>query len=369
MPREAGGNYRLPEDDVTSGTTILAEWANSTLNDLATAMTDSLSRTGVGGMSSPMKVPKGDATEPAYTFTEDVTTGRYLQTQGIMVEAISGVDVVRYTANGIEQKVAGGSWEPIANQDASEVPYDDSVTNFGVNNVQDAIEAASVIDDTYVNLTGAQTISGLKTFSNGLELNNNASVKKLTGDNLVGYDSNEDATVLGNTSDDVILVSKTDQPRHIYPGGDATVLTTDNIGAVLLDQFYEVGSLYFGQTDPSVKWPGSSWTKLSGRFIVAAGESTTGLDSFTFNDGDELGTHGERLSEDQMPRHNHGLYQSLLSQGGVGASGISTSGNQGDSPVTYWKGGDPGGGNADGPGQVHNNIPAYHAVHIWRRVS
>ena len=44
MPRNLSGTYTLPSGNpVTAGTTITTTWANNTLNDIATALTQSVS--------------------------------------------------------------------------------------------------------------------------------------------------------------------------------------------------------------------------------------------------------------------------------------------------------------------------------------
>lgn len=52
MSRNAGGTYSLPLSSVVADTAILASWANTTMADLATEITDSLSRSGKGGLSA-----------------------------------------------------------------------------------------------------------------------------------------------------------------------------------------------------------------------------------------------------------------------------------------------------------------------------
>lgn len=78
MPRSSGGTYALPAGNpVTTGTVITSTWANNTLADLATAITDSLSRAGDGGMLAPLKLPDGTSSAPALAFTNETNTGLY----------------------------------------------------------------------------------------------------------------------------------------------------------------------------------------------------------------------------------------------------------------------------------------------------
>ena len=55
MPRDATGLYTLVTGNpVTKGEPILAAWANPTMDDLATALSDSLDRLGNGPMLAPL---------------------------------------------------------------------------------------------------------------------------------------------------------------------------------------------------------------------------------------------------------------------------------------------------------------------------
>jgi hypothetical protein len=78
MSRNSSGTYSLPAGNpVVSGTVISSSWGNSTLSDIATALTDSLSRSGLGGMTAPLLLPDGTAGLPAIAFTLDPNTGLY----------------------------------------------------------------------------------------------------------------------------------------------------------------------------------------------------------------------------------------------------------------------------------------------------
>ena len=57
MSRNSSGTYTLPTGNpVVSGTVIEANWANSTLDDISAALTDSLSRSGKGSMSASLRI-------------------------------------------------------------------------------------------------------------------------------------------------------------------------------------------------------------------------------------------------------------------------------------------------------------------------
>lgn len=79
MSRNASGTYTLPTNvnPVVGNTTITVNWANTTLNDIQAELTDSLSRSGKGSMTQPLKVADGLVSAPSFTFTDDTDTGLY----------------------------------------------------------------------------------------------------------------------------------------------------------------------------------------------------------------------------------------------------------------------------------------------------
>lgn len=85
MSRAAGGTYTLPAGNpVVTGTTISSTWGNTTLTDIATALTDSLSRSGLGGMTAPLLGVDGTAALPAHSFTNEPSSGLYRISAGLL---------------------------------------------------------------------------------------------------------------------------------------------------------------------------------------------------------------------------------------------------------------------------------------------
>jgi hypothetical protein len=85
MSRDVSGNYTLPVGNpVVTATPITSTWANNTLNDIKDALTDSLSRTGNGGMTAPLAGVNGTALLPAYTFSSEPTLGFYRPAAGVL---------------------------------------------------------------------------------------------------------------------------------------------------------------------------------------------------------------------------------------------------------------------------------------------
>ena len=96
MARNAAGTYTLPAGNpVEAATTIATSWANPTLEDVATALQDSLSRTGKGAMLAPFKAVSGLSTAPGITFNQEPQSGFYRAGAGDLRVALSGIDIFR----------------------------------------------------------------------------------------------------------------------------------------------------------------------------------------------------------------------------------------------------------------------------------
>ena len=102
MPRSASGVYTLPSGNpVVPGQTIDASWANSTMTDLGTEITNSLSRTGAGGMLAPFRIADGLVTNPGLSFTNETNSGLYRSGAGSVDMSILGVNVAQFSTVGL----------------------------------------------------------------------------------------------------------------------------------------------------------------------------------------------------------------------------------------------------------------------------
>jgi hypothetical protein len=103
MSRNSSGTYTLPAGNpVVSGQLIEASWANSTLNDIATALTDSLSRSGEGSMSAPLRIVDGSAAVPGIAFGSETGSGAYRAAAGDWYLTVLGSGVVRLRSSGVD---------------------------------------------------------------------------------------------------------------------------------------------------------------------------------------------------------------------------------------------------------------------------
>ena len=103
MARGPSGSYALPAGNpVVAGTPIQSDWANTTLSDIAAELTNSLDRSGRGAMTSPLKLPNGQATAPALTFSGDQNTGVYAPAADEVALVAGGTANFKVTASTVE---------------------------------------------------------------------------------------------------------------------------------------------------------------------------------------------------------------------------------------------------------------------------
>lgn len=100
MSRDVNGNYSLPVGNpVVAGTLIEDTWSNTTMNDLAAAMEDSLSRSGKGTMLASLRSFAGVIGTPGYSWSLEPTSGLYRAGAGDIRYSISAVDKYKILAD------------------------------------------------------------------------------------------------------------------------------------------------------------------------------------------------------------------------------------------------------------------------------
>ena len=101
MPRNATGTYTLVTGNpVVTGTIVESVWANNTMGDVGLELTDSLSRSGKGGMLAPLRGVNGSAGGPTFTFTNYPTSGLYSANPNDVRMAVTGIDRMRWRQAG-----------------------------------------------------------------------------------------------------------------------------------------------------------------------------------------------------------------------------------------------------------------------------
>ena len=101
MPSDANGVYSLPSGYLAvTGETIQASQHNPPLEDLASAMSARLMRSGAAPMTGPLKAVDGSVGSPAVQFSNGTSTGLYKTANGIGV-SVGGTQVAEFAAGGL----------------------------------------------------------------------------------------------------------------------------------------------------------------------------------------------------------------------------------------------------------------------------
>jgi hypothetical protein len=146
MPRDSSGNYSLPAGNpVQSGTVITSTWANSTLDDVSSALSDSLDRYGRGGMLAPFEFSDGTNFLPGATWTNETSTGLYRFDGGDLRMSVLTQDIMRWQNTGAQVWNIGlGQWEeiltavpgftgvPVGTLDLQILEWNDGISQWGL---------------------------------------------------------------------------------------------------------------------------------------------------------------------------------------------------------------------------------------------
>lgn len=100
MPRNAAGVYTLPNPPRVPNTVIDSPDENTTRDDLASEITNSLDRNGRGGMLAPFRIADGTLAAPGIAFLNEPGTGFWRQGAGVMQGVVQGATVIAFTAQG-----------------------------------------------------------------------------------------------------------------------------------------------------------------------------------------------------------------------------------------------------------------------------
>lgn len=103
MPRNGTGTYLLPSgiNPVSDGTVISASWANPTLTDIATAITQSLPRDGQAPMTGTLKLADGSVSSPGIAWNSDGATGLFRPATSTLGFTAGGVEQARFTSGNL----------------------------------------------------------------------------------------------------------------------------------------------------------------------------------------------------------------------------------------------------------------------------
>lgn len=114
MPRDSNGNYSLTAGNpVLPDTEIESIWANTTMDDIAAALTDSLSRSGEGGMLAPLFFDNGSVGAPGIAWDAEPSSGFYRAGSNDFRVTLAGNDKVRWKTGSAMEFFISGVWTKI----------------------------------------------------------------------------------------------------------------------------------------------------------------------------------------------------------------------------------------------------------------
>lgn len=85
----------------SAGQTISSSGVGANFSELSTALTDSLSRSGSGGMTAPLRCADGTAALPAFSWTSDTNTGLYRIGADNIGLSLGGVKYADFSTSGL----------------------------------------------------------------------------------------------------------------------------------------------------------------------------------------------------------------------------------------------------------------------------
>ena len=158
------------------------------------------------------------------------------------------------------------------------------------------------------------------------------------------------------TTKGIKLTSGTDFGSSLPSSLQSNQLFFQTLGSnYILDNVYPVGSIYLSvnSTNPKNLF-GGTWEQIQGKFLF-------GMNS-NYPAGSTGGEITHKLTQAEMPKHNHAIYAPNAGAPDVGAAiGFPEVG----STNTWWAAACMTGQTGDN--EAHNNMPPYLSVYIWKR--
>lgn len=172
-----------------------------------------------------------------------------------------------------------------------------------------------------------------------------------------GYLPTTGGTMTGAiTTKGIKLTSGTDFGSSLPSSLQSNQLFFQTLGSnYILDNVYPVGSIYLSvnSTNPKNLF-GGTWEQIQGKFLF-------GMDS-SYPAGSTGGEATHKLTQGEMPKHNHIIY---APNAGGPDEGAALGFPQVGSSNTWWAAACMT--EQTGNNEAHNNMPPYLSVYIWKR--
>tara|TARA_R110000737_G_scaffold108221_6_gene140966 strand:+ start:13973 stop:15289 length:1317 start_codon:yes stop_codon:yes gene_type:complete len=308
--------------------------------DLGSEMTDSLSRTGKGGMLTPLRGVNGSASVPAHSFTDFVQSGTYMAGAGDLRIAVTGVNKLRLLDGDTRPQywsVSGGAWLNVAdsadvialqgeiatnaaaivvNADdiasisapaASAVVYDNNVSGLSATQVQAAIDEIDEIVVAKAALAGADFTGQASSTSGDFNLVTNTALADtaatLTAAQLIGGEFTIAPTVARiqtlDTAANIIsaLSGSVDNSNFTFTiinlaAFDVTITTAAGVtlvGNMVVNDgcaTFRVRRLNSSTISVTRIESGSGSSSATSQIMIAMDQKASGTNGGTFNSGD-----------------------------------------------------------------------------------
>jgi hypothetical protein len=254
MSRNSSGTYTLPAGNpVVTGTTITSTWGNTTMSDIANALTDSLSRSGQGSMQVGLRLFDGTSALPGLTWGTELTSGMYRAGASDYRWVLTTTELLQLTTNLVqlsgtapvfrmnESDAAANNrlWEVIAS--GEELSFRALTDALVATNWMTVTRTAGVIDS--IQLIGQTSINFNSSNSSLLINNANAGkgtisfISASTTRGIIGVSGG----IAGDTSTDMTLFAESGGGWRFCVNGLATVAAGITSAGVLQYAGNEVG--------------------------------------------------------------------------------------------------------------------------------
>jgi len=384
MPRNSNGTYQLPlGNPVTSGTVISASWANTTIPDLATAISGTLPTDGSAPLTGSLKIADGLVSFPGVAFNAESGTGMYRKGLFMMGLSINGADAL--VLNNTGASVTGNLTIAGTTNAAGAVTLGSTLSVTGALTLNNNLTVSG-----NTTLTGTTAHTGTSSFTGAI----NGSSATFTGNVTAATLTGNGAAITAIPNSSLVNNSITLGSTVVALGGSTTTLNnltlsgtpnaptaaaTTNTTQIATTAMVQAAITYVVPRGIITMWSGTiaaipaGWALCNGlngtpnlqdRFIVGAGsgygvgaiggsvnpyyETTTngwhghGMDVAGWHSHGGV-TDWHTLTIDQIPAHSHGT----VVGGGNNQIGPQSFPNQGFYPfsnhsATTWTGGGAG---------------------------
>ena len=308
MSRNGSGTYVLPVGNpVVTGTTITSNWANTTLSDIATALTGSVASDGQTPMTGPLAMGNNKITGVANgTASTDVATVGQISNPNITGGSIDGTPIGNIspsTGKFTTLDVSSGAALAGTCTAPTVTPGSDNSTKIATTAfVQSAIAAVSSGVTSFNSRTGVVTLtSGDVTGALGYTPYNAGGATVITASNIYSYAPKYDGTYASGTWAINITGNAGTVTNGVYTNGTQTITGDKTFTGLIQSSAYNLASsvslYYSGSTITLANGSGYAQLNTSGDLTISGSNAyKVGGGSWTASSDSRLKTNATPLT-------------------------------------------------------------------------